>query len=204
MNKIFSVGLFLSVAIFGMTACGGDSGANANGNANRAANTTGSTMGNAMNTVTNTVANVTKSNSPEDFVKDAAQGGMAEVDLGNMAVKNSQNADVKKFGQMMVDDHGKANTELKALAAKKNITLPTDMGSHQATHDRLQPMTGPGFDKSYVDAMLTDHNNDIKDFEKQAESGTDPEIKAFAAKTLPTLKKHLKAIEEIRDKMMKQ
>jgi putative membrane protein len=105
---------------------------------------------------------------------------------------------------MMIDDHGKANNELKALAAKKNVTLPADEGSHKTVKDRLTPLTGTAFDKAYVDAMLTDHNNDIKAFEYQANSGSDPEVKAFAAKTLPTLKKHLEAIEAVRDKMLKQ
>ena len=201
MKTIFSIGLFVGLAVFGLTACG-DSGANANANANKPANT-GSTIGNAVNTVTNTVANVTKSNSPEDFVKDAAQGGMAEVEMGKLALKNSQDPDIKKFGQMMIDDHSKANAELKTLAEKKNIPVPSDIGSNRSSMDRLEPLTGAAFDKSYVDVMLSDHNNDIKDFEYQAQNGKDPDIKAFAAKTLPTLKKHLKAIEDIRDKMLK-
>jgi putative membrane protein len=200
MKTIFSIGLLIGMAAFGLTGCG-DSGANAN-SANKPANT-GSTVGNAVNTVANTVANATKSNSPQDFVKDASQGGMAEVELGKLALKNSQNADVKKFAQMMIDDHGKANAELKTLATKKSFTVPEGVGSHKAVMDRLEPLTGTAFDKSYVDAMLTDHNNDIKDFEYQANSSTDPDVKAFAAKTLPTLKKHLQAIEAVRDKMLK-
>jgi putative membrane protein len=200
MKKIFSLGLLTAVSALGLAGCGDTATNTAKSTTNSVTNTVTS----AVNTVANTAANVTKSNSPEDFVKDAAQGGMAEVELGQLALKNSQNADVKKFGQMMIDDHGKANTELKALAGKKNITLPSDEGPHKSTKERLSGLNGPAFDKAYVDAMMTDHNNDIKDFEYQANSGTDPDVKAFAAKTLPTLKKHLQAIEAVRDKMLKQ
>jgi putative membrane protein len=202
MKTLFSIVLFVSLAVLGLTACGG-SGANANAYANKNANT-GSKIGNAVNTAVNTVANATGSTSPEDFVKEAAQGGMAEVEMGKLAVKNSQDPDVKKFGQMMIDDHSKANAELQSIAEKKNIPVPTDIGSNRSSVEKIESLKGPAFDKAYVDLMVSDHKEDIKAFEDQAENGKDPDIKAFAAKTLPTLKKHLSAIQDIQDKMAKK
>jgi len=190
-------------------ACGGET----NTNVNVRANSNGSTMGNAANTVSNTASNAANAvantaasmtlTSPEDFMKNAADGGMAEVEMGKLAVKNAQDPEVKKFGQMMIDDHSKANNELKALAAKKNVTLPTDMGSYKGDVDDLGKLKAGEFDKEYVEHMVDDHEDDVAAFEKQANSGADPDVKAFATKTLPTLKKHLEAIKAIQAKMNK-
>jgi putative membrane protein len=207
MKNIFVVGLTLISAVFMLTACG-DAGTNTA--ANRSSNTSvnsGSTMGNAVNSVGNAVSSVANSvtgpmkASPENFVTEAAEGGMAEVEMGKIAVKNAQDAEVKKFGQMMVDDHTKANQELKALATKKSIKVPDDVGSHKSTVEKLSSLKGADFDKEYVNEMVNDHKKDVDEFEKQATTATDPEIKAFAAKTLPVLKKHLEAIMKIQEKM---
>ena len=162
------------------------------------------TVGNAANTVANTVSNAVAkvtTDSPETFMKNAAQGGQAEVDLGKLASTKAKDPEVKKFGQMMVTDHTAAGTELKALAGKKNITLPADIGSHKSTVDKLSGLSGGDFDKAYVDDMLDDHEADVAEFEKQANNSADADVKAFAAKTLPTLKKHLDAIRAIKAKM---
>ena len=199
--------LSLAFALF-LAAC---SDVNVNVNTNRLANqagnainTAGNYAGNAVNTVANTVANTqipsVTTPSAEDFLKAAAQGGMAEVKLGNLAATKSQNAEVKAFGKLMVADHTKANTELTALAKKKNISLPSDIGSHQSTVDDLTKATSD-FDKNYVNDMVKDHEEDVAAFQKQADSATDPDVKAFAAKTLPTLKSHLEKIKAIQAKM---
>jgi putative membrane protein len=149
-------------------------------------------------------ANSTSSStaSKGDFWTEAAIGGMAEVELGKLAAQKAKNADVKKFAQMMVTDHSKANDELKSIAQKKNITLPTQIdSSHQADVQELQSESADDFDKEYVDMMVEDHEKDVAAFKQQAESGTDPDAKAFAAKTLPTLQKHLDAIKAIQAKM---
>jgi putative membrane protein len=134
-------------------------------------------------------------------MKDAAQGGTAEVELGKLAAQKAKDPEVKKFGQMMVDDHSKANKEMQDLAKKKNVTLPTDLGKHQSTLDKLKGLSGADFDKEYVEEMVDDHETDVSEFEKQSTSSSDPEVKAFAAKTLPVLKKHLDAIKAIQAKM---
>jgi putative membrane protein len=152
------------------------------------------------NTISNAAASLTTP-SAEEFMAMAAQSGMAEVEMGRLAATKAQNPEVKKFGQMMADDHGKANTELKALAAKENITLPTDLGSHKSTADELKGLSGAEFDQQYVEAMVDAHEDDVSAFQKQADSAADAEVKAFAAKTLPVLQKHLEAIKAIQAKM---
>ena len=206
MKTIFLTGIITAFALLGLTACG-DTGTNANVNVARTnANTStansnsGSTLGNAANAVSNAMSKMT-TESPADFVKEAAQGGMAEVELGQLASKNAQDPEVKKFGQMMVSDHGKANAELKTLAGKKNWTMPTDIGSHKSTMDKLQGLKGADFDKAYVDEMVSDHEKDLKAFQQQGQSGTDPELKEFAAKTATVIQKHLDAIKAIQAKM---
>jgi putative membrane protein len=97
----------------------------------------------------------------------------------------------------MVTDHGKANDELKTLAQNKNITLPTELDPHEkAVRDRLSKLSGPSFDRAYMQAMLADHRKDVNEFRRESTSGKDPDIKAFASKTLPTLEEHLKLAQD--------
>ena len=127
------------------------------------------------------------------FITEAAQGGMAEVQLGHLAVQHASNDKVKQFGQRMVDDHSKANEELKQVASKKGVTLPTSVDAKdQATIDRLSKLNGADFDRAYMNDMVKDHRKDVGEFKKEASSGSDPDVKAFASKTLPTLEEHLK------------
>jgi putative membrane protein len=129
----------------------------------------------------------------ETFVAKAARGGMAEVELGKMAADKATSDAVKKFGQRMADDHGKANDELKSLAKSKNITLPSDIGpEHKAVHDRLMKLSGAAFDQAYMKAMVNDHVKDVNEFKMEYKAGKDPDVKAWAGKTLPTLEEHLK------------
>ena len=127
------------------------------------------------------------------FVMKAANGGMAEVELGKLAVDKAASDEVKKFGQRMVDDHGKANEELKTLAQNKKITLPTAVDPKaMALHDRLAKLSGAAFDRAYLQAMLADHQKDVNEFRLEARSGKDADVRGWAAKTLPTLEEHLK------------
>jgi len=137
-------------------------------------------------------------NADEHFVMEAATGGMAEVALGKLAGEKASSAKVKEFGQRMVTDHSKANDELKALAAKKNIVLPSSIDAkHQATMDRLSKLSGTAFDRAYVADMLRDHQMDVASFRKEAQSGQDSDVKAWAASTLPTLESHLSAVQAL-------
>jgi putative membrane protein len=137
-------------------------------------------------------------NPDSSFYKHAAQGGIAEVELGNLAQKKSHNQSVKDFGAMMVKDHSAANEKLNSVAASKNITLPASAGVGQmATKAKLKILSGESFDKSYIKGMIKDHEEDIAEFKKEASSGQDPDAKAYARATLPTLRVHLKTIKSI-------
>jgi putative membrane protein len=131
------------------------------------------------------------------FVTKAAKGGMAEVELGKLATEKGSSDQVKQFGQRMVDDHSKANDELKTIAQQKNMTLPTEIGAKEkALRDRLTKLSGAAFDRAYMQAMLADHRTDVNEFRMESRSGTDTDIKGFATKTLPTLEEHLKMAQD--------
>jgi putative membrane protein len=137
----------------------------------------------------------------DNFWSNAAAGGMAEVELGRLASQKAQNPEVKKFAQMMVTDHTKANAELKTLAARKNVTLPTGLdSSHQSVMERLNGLTGAEFDRAYVEAMVEDHEDTVELFEANADDA-DADIKAFAAKNLPVVKGHLDMIKGIQGRL---
>jgi len=131
------------------------------------------------------------------FVKEAAVGGMAEVELGTLAKEKASSADVKQFGDRMATDHGKANDELKQWAQQKSVTLPTDLDAkHKATKDRLSKLSGDAFDKAYMHEMVTDHVKDVAAFKRESTAAKDADLKAWAGKTLPTLQDHLKMARE--------
>jgi putative membrane protein len=158
---------------------------------------------NANTAATGSAASLTPAD--RTFVNEAAVGGMAEVQLGQLAVKNAKSPDVKNFGQRMVDDHTRVNNDLKQLASSKGITLPTDLDTkHKETVDRLSKLTGEQFDKAYMNDMIEDHTKDVADFRKEASEAGDPDVKAFAAKTLPTLEEHLALAKSINSKVQKE
>jgi putative membrane protein len=131
------------------------------------------------------------------FVKEASAGGLAEVELGHLAQQKGQNQAVKDFGQHMVSDHTKANEELKAAAAGENMPVSTSLSASAAALKlKLEALSGATFDKSYMSAMVKDHQEDIAAFEKEASSGQNAKIKSFASKTLPTLGDHLAMAEK--------
>ncbi len=136
------------------------------------------------------------------FAAKAAEGGMTEVALGKLALERAANPSVKEFGQRMVVDHTAAGNELKAIAAKKNLQLPTALGSDQkSTVDKLSKLSGAEFDKEYMSDMVKDHEGVVEEFQTQAEKGNDPEIKSFAAKTLPTIQSHLQMARDVSKKV---
>jgi len=138
-----------------------------------------------------------KSAADSKFAMNAAQGGMMEVELGKVAVKNASSDKVKQFGQRMIDDHSKAGDELKSVASKENITLPTELDAkHKAMVDKMSAMSGTAFDRAYMNDMVKDHQQDVAEFQKEANSGSNADLKAFAGKTLPTLQEHLKLAQD--------
>ena len=137
--------------------------------------------------------------SPDaSFYKHAAQGGIAEVEAGNLAQQKSSNQKVKDFGAMMVKDHTAANDKLKALADSKSVSLPSTSSVRQmAAKAKLEVLSGETFDKSYIKGQVKAHQNTVALFRKEIASGQDPDAKAFAKETLPTVRSHLKAINAI-------
>lgn len=137
--------------------------------------------------------------SPDaSFMKSAAEGGMSEIELGQLAQQKASNPAVKDFGAMMVKDHTAANDKLKALAASEQVSLPDSPSLMQkASKTKLNMLSGESFDKSYVKDMIDDHKDDIKEFQKEISDGKDPQAKAFASATLPTLEMHLQRIQSI-------
>jgi putative membrane protein len=131
------------------------------------------------------------------FVMKAAHGGMAEVEMGKLAADKAASSDVKQFGQRMADDHGKANEELKSWASKKGLTLPTELDAkHKAEQARIAKLSGAAFDRAYMMLMVADHNKDVAEFRRQSKTAKDPDLKAWAGKTLPTLEEHQKLAKE--------
>ena len=131
--------------------------------------------------------------SDSKFITAAAQGGKAEVEMGRLAVQHASDPAVKQFGQRMIDDHTNANEELKQIASRKGITLPDQVNAKQkSTIDRLSRLNGAEFDRAYMEDMVRDHQEDVADFQHEADKGNDSDVKTFAGKTLPTLQDHLK------------
>ena len=126
------------------------------------------------------------------FAKQAALGGLAEVELGKLAQQKASSDQVKQFAQRMVNDHSKANEELKQIASKEGIEVPDALDSkHQSRIDKLGKLSGAEFDKAYIKDQLKDHQQDVREFENESQGGKNTAVKQFATKTLPVLQEHL-------------
>ncbi|MDJ0389127.1 DUF4142 domain-containing protein [Roseomonas sp. E05] len=142
--------------------------------------------------------NPTLSTSDAAFMTSATRGGLAEVQLGQLAQQNGRSQAVKAFGQRMVTDHGQANQEMMALAQRKRITPPDDIGAeHQRTYEELARLRGSAFDRAYAQAMVQDHREDLQAYQSEAMNGTDPEVQAFAARHVPVLQEHLRMAQRL-------
>jgi putative membrane protein len=144
-------------------------------------------------------------NADARFVMQAWEGGMTEVAKGKLAAQKGAHEGVKQFGQKMADDHSKVNDELKSIASGKNITVPGEMSNSpaQATLAKLEKVEGAAFDRAYVEDQVRDHEKTIALFEREVKTGKDAELKAFAEKTLPTLKEHLTMAQDLKAKVAK-
>lgn len=133
------------------------------------------------------------------FIKEAALGGMTEVELGKLAQQKASSDAVRQFAQKMIDDHTKANDQLKEVAQRDNVAIPQSLDSkHQARINKLAKLSGDAFDKAYVKDQLKDHKADVAEFSAESQSGSDPAIKTFASNTLPTLQQHLEMVKNLR------
>jgi len=152
------------------------------------------------NTPTTTTMSVDKDCA--DFMVKVADGSMTEVELGKAATGKATNQRVKNFAQMMVDDHSKANEELKSLAGQKNVTLPATISSdHQKDVDDLNKKSGKDYDKSFMKMMVSDHQKVIDAFEKASKDAKDADVKSWVDKTLPRLRMHLDSAKAINNSL---
>jgi putative membrane protein len=132
------------------------------------------------------------------FVRDAAIGGLFEVQIGKLAMSKATMQEVKSFGQKMVNDHSMANEKLKQLALTKNITLPDSLDAiKKAKYDSIALLKGRAFDEAYVKQMVKAHNEDVKKFEAASKYLVDSDLRGWAAQTLPTLKMHLQHVVDL-------
>jgi putative membrane protein len=145
-----------------------------------------------------TLASAAVSSMDSQFAMKAAQAGLAEVKTGKLAQEKGSSQVVKDFGAQMVKDHTDAGNELKGIASGKGLGLPGGPnGNQEATYNRLAKMSGAEFDRAYAAAMVQDHISAVADFRKESQTGKDPDLKAFAAKTLPTLEHHLQMSKDV-------
>jgi putative membrane protein len=136
------------------------------------------------------------SGADKTFATEAAHGGLAEVQMGQLALQKASSPQVKEFAQRMVTDHTQANQDLMQLGKSENLTLPTQLDAkHKSEMDRLSAMSGNAFDAAYMQHMVQDHKKTVADFQKQAQSGSDPALKTFAQKYLPIIQQHLQMAE---------
>ncbi len=190
-----------------LAACGGNESNRGEGVPET--NTTGSVQSvqqttSATATTTASGGGTVSNSTPEDkeFVSKAGMGGLAEVQLGSLALQNAQSADVKAFAQRMVADHSKANAQLAELATVKGLVLPTELaGPHKDALEHLQSLHGADFDKAYMQHMVSDHEEDVKEFDHASTSATDADIKGWAGKTLPVLREHLALAKTVAQKV---
>ncbi|MBK0380276.1 DUF4142 domain-containing protein [Mucilaginibacter segetis] len=191
--KKFSLIAMIGLAALSFQACN---------NASKDSKETADSLNMAKDTSTTGMNGIAVTSDDAEFATKLANGGMTEVALGKIAQEKGTSQKVKDFGSMMVTDHSKANDELMAIAKAKNITLPaTPDDEHQKMINDLSAKTGTDFDKAYVDAMVDGHEKTVSLLEDGAQNCKDADLKAFAAKILPTVKGHLEKIKEIQSSM---
>ena len=132
------------------------------------------------------------------FMKEAAQSGMAEVKMGELGQSNGESQQVKAFSQRIVTDHTKANEELKQLAAKKGVPLPDEMSEqHKTMIQHLSSLKGREFDGAFKQHAVENHQKSVEKFKTASEKAKDAELKTFASKTLPVLQQHLELAKQL-------
>lgn len=198
MKKI-AVILAMVAMVFFIDACSSTRSTGSTGNSGTGTTSTGTNTAGENVGSTTTGASVNR-----EFVDNAASGGMMEVELGTIALERASSQEVKDLARHIMDDHTKANEQLKSIAAKENIPVPGVLKDDQRDNiDKLSKLSGSDFDKEYVDLMVKDHKDDIKEFEDMAQNAQSPGLKAFAQQTLPVLRDHLQMAQTVQSKLEK-
>jgi putative membrane protein len=192
MKKVFLAATFIAALM--VQAC--NSGNSSNGSSD-SSSMDSTTMGSVSEMSTDTSGMNPASSDPKDFMEQAAVGGMMEVEAGKVAQSQASSASVKQFAALMVKDHTAANEELKGIAAKKSVTLPTSLPADKQQHlDAMKKMSGADFDKHYIGMMVEDHGKTVSLFQAGSKN-SDAEASAFATKTLPIIEGHFTKAKEI-------
>lgn len=162
-------------------------------------------MGTPNGPMGNAPANTPVKVDDKKFAKEAAIGGLTEVQLGKLAQQKASSDAVKQFAQKMIDDHSKADDQLKQLASSDNLSLPGTLDpKHQSAIDKLSKLSGPEFDKAYAKDMVKDHEKDVSEFQAESQGGTDANVKQFASQTLPVLQQHLELAKDLNKTVKKE
>ncbi len=157
---------------------------------------------NGSSSTSSSTASNSSSNPDQQFVSDAAKGNRAEVELGKMIASKTSDPAVKRFAQMMVDDHTKALNQLQQVASQKNINLPDGIPDDaKDLQTKLSSESGKQLDKDYMDGMVQDHQKDVQEFKDASQNLHDTDVKQWATKTLPTLQQHLQRAKQVDDKL---
>lgn len=145
-----------------------------------------------------TAAQALAAGNDQSFARAAAQSGLAEVQMGQLAQQKATSTEVKQFGKTLVADHTQANQELQQIAEQQGLSLPAQLSENQKSEkQKLESMPGTQFDQQFAQSEVKDHQKAIAEFEQEAKSGKDSTLKAFAEKTIPVLKKHLQIAQSI-------
>ena len=194
----------LTVAITGIV-CMGAAAQSSDQSSNTSSTTQTTTKHHAKSASENNPSGSKLDAMDKHFVRKAGEANLAEVELGKLAAEKGQSEDVKKFGQRMVNDHSKANDELKQVAENKGVTLPDNLSAtDKITKARLEKLSGEKFDRAYMNDMVRDHTKDVSEFKKESTTAKDPDVKNYASQTLPTLQDHLKQAQSIAPKERKE
>ena len=205
MKKLQSLGLAFAAGLFLLGTAAGN--AQTYDSAKKPGSTTVTSTSGAPDTMptadkTTTTTTTTKAagattSGDSGFIKKVADQSMGEVEMARLGADKAASNEVKQFAQKMVDDHTKANGELTALAGTKSVEIAEKSDKHQKMNNKLADKAGADFDKAFMKQMVADHKKVVREVEHEAKSGKDPDVKAWAEKTLPTLKEHLQEAETI-------
>ena len=140
-----------------------------------------------------------------EFLVDATEINLEEIEIGKLAQTKSTNPEVKKFGKMLVDEHTKSAADVKAIADSRNFSLPTSITEEgKDQYDKLNEKTGVDFDKKFADMMVDGHEKAIDKFKKASENATDQEIKTWASNNVSTLTAHLQHAKQLKESLDKK
>lgn len=197
-TRHFVTYVFVAAAALALTACGSSNNRTAGTNPNNSTNTTAQNNNNPDNSPNGMAERTTSlSGSDRDFITNAAQRGMAEVEMARLARERASSPEVKKLAQNMAEDHSKLNDQIRQTASANNVNLPNDIDSSDRSEiKKLSGLHGAKFDREFVKTAIDDHKRDIKDFEHVADNSTDPQLKTLASNALPKMRDHLQMAQD--------